>query len=85
MAVGVTKTDAGSFGTFEGSKFRILELGYLKSATILNPDVDGQCIPKMTNSTPNSFFDHLETEGFNLCRWLVIYTWNFTMERILRR
>ena len=35
---------------------------------ILNQDVDG--IPKMTNSTPKSFFDHLEAEGSNLCRWV---------------
>lgn len=31
-------------------------------------DVDG--IPKMENSTPNKFFEHLEAEGSQLCSWV---------------
>ena len=31
-------------------------------------DVDG--VPKMEHSTPNKFFEHLESEGSKLCRWV---------------
>lgn len=31
-------------------------------------DVDG--VPKLMNSTPNKFFENLEAESSQLCRWV---------------